>query len=145
MKAGGKTPFIFLLGALALACQTTERPSSAPLAGTAWRVTLIDDREVSEAAPATLSFEKDTERVVGSTGCNNYFGSAEMLGSGMRFTKIGSTRRACPPPMAEQEKRFLDALESIRTHRQRNEFLELLDESGLLRIRLRRSVAASGS
>ncbi|MNT53363.1 META domain protein [compost metagenome] len=37
-----------------------------------------------------------------------------MEGEILRFSKVGSTRRACPPALMEQEARFFQALEHIR-------------------------------
>ena len=130
---------LFLIAGLAAGCRMPARtPAPAPLlAGTSWRVVA----EGRESLPApTLVFESG-ERAAGSTGCNNYFATVEILGSGMSFGKVGSTRRGCPGAAAEQEKRFLDALANVRTHRLRGEFLELLSESGIVLIRLERSAA----
>jgi heat shock protein HslJ len=118
MAAGQKPAIIIALAPMALGRQTRAR----------MRVVAIGDRGALDEAPATLTLEKSGERVAGSTGCNNYFATVQILGSGMRFEKAGSTRRGCPGAIAVQEKPFLDALNIAATHRSMGEFLELLDE-----------------
>ena len=148
MAAGQKPAIMIALAPMALACQTGPRmpsPESA-FGGTTWRVVAIGDRGALDEAPTTLTFEKSGERVAGSTGCNNYFATVQILGSGMRFEKAGSTRRGCPAAIAVQESPFLDALNRVATHSSIGEFLELLDESGIVLIRLRRAgVSPDGS
>jgi heat shock protein HslJ len=128
-----------LVAGLAAGCRMPARTPPPLVAGTSWRVVALKGRDAAAAAP-TLVFESG-ERAAGSTGCNSYFATVEILGSGMSFGKVGSTRRGCPGAAAEQEKRFLDALANVRTHRLRGEFLELLSESGIVLIRLERSAA----
>jgi len=118
MAAGQKPAIKIALAPMALSRQTRPR----------MRVVAIGDRGALDEAPATLTLEKSGERVAGSTGCNNYFATVQILGSGMRFEKAGSTRRGCPGAIAVQEKPFLDALNIAATHRSMGEFLELLDE-----------------
>jgi heat shock protein HslJ len=120
---------------------TGPSTSSSTLAGTAWLVEDIDGRGVVERGRATMTFET-AERVVGSTGCNRYFAPATLAGSTLRFGSGGSTRMACPPAVMDQERRFLEALASIRAYQLDGATLQLLDERGRVVVRLARSPEA---
>ena len=139
----------FRLSALALgialsACHSavpvdsTRAPGEAPpLAGTSWVAEEIDGIGVVEGVQSTLVFESE-ERIVGSTGCNQYFAPIRRAGATLRIGTMGSTRRACPPPLMNQERLFLAALAAVTTFRQEGRALWLIDESGRARVRLAR-------
>ena len=74
----------------------------------------------------------------GSGGCNNFHGTYSLEGDTLRFGPIASTRRACPPPVMEQETRFFAALDATRGMRIEAGSLLLLDASGATVARLSR-------
>lgn len=113
----------------------SDRKAGISLAGTSWVAEDIDGRGVLDQAQSTITFESES-RVVGSTGCNQYFAAAQISDKAIQFGNAGSTRRACPPPVMDQEKRFLAALEAARTYRMKERVLELLDGSGRVVVRL---------
>ena len=127
------------------ACQTASPsgaargPADAPasLSGTSWVAEDIDGGGVLESAQSTLSFESE-ERIVGSTGCNNYFAPIQLSGTTLRSGAIGSTRRACPPPVMSQERVFLGALAAVTGFRQDDRTLFLVDATDRVRLRLTR-------
>jgi heat shock protein HslJ/uncharacterized membrane protein len=112
---------------------------AASLSGTSWVAEDIDGGGVLETARSTLTFESD-ERIVGSTGCNHYFVPIELSGTALRSGPIGSTRRACPPAVMGQERRFLGALAAVTAFRQEDRTLFLVDATDRVRIRLARAV-----
>src|SRR5262245_8614886 len=127
------------------ACQTAA-PSSAVrgpadvpalLSGTSWVAEDIDGGGVLESTQSTLSFEGE-ERIVGSTGCNNYFAPIQLSGTTLRSGAIGSTRRACPPPVMSQERVFRGALAAVTAFRQDDRTLFLVDATDRVRLRLTR-------
>jgi len=79
------------------------------LIGTSWLATDIIGKSMTEGAKSTLNFVA-AGRVAGRGGCNRFFGAVTIDGQSIEFGKIGSTMMACPPPMMEQEKRYLEAL-----------------------------------
>jgi putative lipoprotein len=129
------------------ACQTAapsgaaRSPADAPasLSGTSWVAEDIDGGGVLEAVRSTLTFESD-ERIVGSTGCNHYFVPIELSGTTLRSGPIGSTRRACPPPVMSQEQLFLRALSAVTAFRQEDRTLFLVDATDRVRVRLTRAL-----
>lgn len=84
--------------------------------GATWRVEDIAGRGVIDNAQTTLRIDADG-KVSGSTGCNNYFGTATLDGARMRFGPLATTYRACPPALMDQERKFLDALKAARMAR----------------------------
>jgi heat shock protein HslJ/uncharacterized membrane protein/membrane-bound inhibitor of C-type lysozyme len=107
------------------------------LAGTSWVTEDIDGIGVLEGVQSTIVFESE-ERIVGSTGCNQYFAPFRRSGATLRIGTMGSTRRACPPPVMNQEGLFLAALAAAATFRHEGRVLWLIDESGRARVRLTR-------
>jgi heat shock protein HslJ len=109
-------------------------PAAAPeptLVGTSWTVERIEEL-VADRAPATVRF--DEGRVSGRTGCNQYSGYLQAAGGALRVSEVRSTRMACPPPVMQQETRFLAALGAVRTARHEGDRLMLLDETGHVRL-----------
>ncbi|MGI9221139.1 MAG: META domain-containing protein [Woeseiaceae bacterium] len=82
------------------------------LAGTSWQIDDIDGGGVIDASNVTLVFPEDG-KVVGSAGCNRYFGSVQVDGSTVSFGEAGATMMACPEELMNQERRFFDAIGSI--------------------------------
>jgi len=78
---------------------------------------------------ATITFESE-ERLVGSTGYNQYFAPVQLSGTTLRIGAGASTRRACPPAVMTQEQRFLAALTSVTAFRHENRTLWLIDAAG---------------
>ncbi|MCI0548433.1 MAG: META domain-containing protein [Candidatus Rokubacteria bacterium] len=136
---------LWALASLGLGCQSappapvpvaTAAPASEfALAGTSWLAEDIDGRGVVDRVESTLIFESGA-RVVGSTGCNRYFAPLEVTGSTLRVGMAASTRRACPEPVMDQERRFLAALDAVRSYRREGPLLLLLDTGGRTVLRM---------
>lgn len=93
--------------------------------GATWLVEDIGGRGVIDNAQTTLRITPDGA-TSGSTGCNFFHGMATLSGESLRFGQMAATLRACPPALADQERKFLDALAKAQTAR--------LDETGKLLI-----------
>ena len=88
--------------------------SLATIAGEEWQLKgMTRDEAVPDGLVVTLVFNND--RISGHAGCNSYFGSvtAGDRPGEISFSKIGSTRMACPPATMELENRYLQALSSV--------------------------------
>ncbi len=116
-----------------------EALAQASLLNTYWRPVEIDGGTVmldlGQREPHFV-LTVDGNRVHGSTGCNRMTGSFEQNEGGLRFTGLATTRMACPPPIAQLESRFLEALKATASQRIIGESLELRDAAGQLRMRL---------
>lgn len=102
-----------LLLALPLAAAGCAGISAAPapvLVGTEWRLESLGGRDVPASSQATLNFP-ESGRVAGNASCNRFFGTYTQTGQKISFSQMGSTRMACIGPAAEQEGRYLAALQ----------------------------------
>lgn len=79
----------------------------------AYRVEWIDERPLLEGSHLTITFGAD-DRAYGTGGCNHWFAGYGLEGEVLRFSQIGSTRKACSPSLMEQETRFFRALGEVR-------------------------------
>lgn len=84
----------------------------ASLQGTVWRLEDLAGAGLAPDTEATLEFPAEEGKVAGNGSCNRFFGSVDLTGATIKFGQMGSTRMACPEPIAGQETRYLKALES---------------------------------
>jgi putative lipoprotein len=113
-------------------------PSATSLSGT-WRIKEVGGNAVADTPPAELRIDKDG-RASGTTGCNNFTGTATIDGANLSFSPFATTRRACEPPLMDQESRVLGALQSVKRHSVAEEGrLSLQDAAGQPVLRLERA------
>jgi heat shock protein HslJ len=93
--------------------ETSDRVSESAidLLNTYWQVEDIDQSGIIDMSMITIEFPEE-ERIAGSTGCNQFFGSVLTTGDSIEFSPAGVTQRACAPALMSQERRFLDALQA---------------------------------
>ncbi len=104
----------------------TPPPPSDPV-GSRWVLTLLADVEIGRpnGKAVTLRMRPDGQ-AVGYAGCNQFGGSYEIEGSGLRFSQIVMTRMACGDGM-DTERTYESALEMTRAWSLRDGRLVLLD------------------
>ncbi len=73
----------------------------------------IGERPLIDRSHLTITLGEDG-RAYGTGGCNHWFASYTLDGDKLSFGKVGSTRKMCAPALMEQEKRFLQALETVQ-------------------------------
>jgi heat shock protein HslJ len=88
--------------------------SQAPqLVGSEWRLQDLNGRALLDGVSATLAFP-EVGRVSGSGSCNRFTGSVSTdTNLHMQLSQIASTRMSCPGAIAEQESRYLGALQQV--------------------------------
>lgn len=132
---------------LASACAVLPKPSPPTdrLVG-AWTVVEVSGSGLAERSQITLEFA-ETGRVSGSAGCNRYTGAYSYDGAGaLIVTPLGVTRRACPPPLMEQEARFIEALQgATRVETQDDGLVALSSATAKVVIRRRGATPAQAS
>jgi len=72
----------------------------------------IGERPLIDNSQLTITLGEDG-RAYGNGGCNHWFAPYSLDGEKLSFGKVGSTRKMCAPALMEQEKRFLQALETV--------------------------------
>lgn len=73
----------------------------------------IGERPLIDYSHLTITLGGDG-RAYGNGGCNHWFAPYTLDGDKLSFGKVGSTRKMCAPALMEQEKRFLQALETVQ-------------------------------
>ena len=129
-----------LAAALASSCIAAGPSAAKPVAlpeGT-WQATALDGRPAAEG----LTLEFLGGRVSGFAGCNRFNGSFTSEGGGLRIGPLVTTRKACPPPEMETEKRLLKILDSVRRFELGEDRLQLLDDKGAPLMELRKAPPA---
>lgn len=95
------------------------------LEGNRWKLVQINGQKVVNST-AFMEFNQTEKRISGNAGCNRMFGSFELTGKHIRFSKIGSTRIFCTDENAmKTEVLFLAALEKTTKVRKQGSNLKL--------------------
>lgn len=110
------------------------------LSGTYWRVVAIAGSpnvlKKSGKVP-NLVFSLYGNSVKGFTGCNSLMGSYTKSATTLSFSKLGTTRMACPGRSGETELAFLTALRKTSGWKISGKTLELFDSKNRLLMRLK--------
>lgn len=113
-------------------------PRGSALVGTEWRVIEVDGTKPAYEdwrQRPRLRLDEDGS-YSGSTGCNSIAGRYVLDANGLTFQPSAGTLAACTPPLAEAERRFLDALAAVREAHIAGTTLDLVDQSGRRQLRL---------
>jgi putative lipoprotein len=128
----GAAALIAAIGGCATRAATPAPPprplTAADLLGTEWVAEDIGGAGVAAAARSTLHIAAAT-LVDGDTGCNRFRGPLAENGATIHIGPLATTRRACPPALMGQERRYLIALARAAAWKRENGLLILLDES----------------
>lgn len=95
------------------ACALPGAPAAAPLVGSEWRLEDLGGRGVLDRVQATLAFP-EAGRVAGNSSCNRFFGSYTLMQDRIALGQLGGTRMACAEAVADQETRYLAALQKAQ-------------------------------
>ena len=93
---------IGLLAALALHACAAPPPPLAELAGTQWRVVMINGRQTPSTGDYSMRFEADG-RMGARFGCNLMGGPYRMVGGTLTISDLSQTLIGCPEPAASFE------------------------------------------
>jgi heat shock protein HslJ/uncharacterized membrane protein/uncharacterized lipoprotein YbaY len=83
------------------------------LLGGEWVVEDLNRGGIIDRSRISLLFDAEG-RLGGLASCNRYTGQYEVSGEGLRVSKTASTLRACAPSLMDQEKKFLELLQSVQ-------------------------------
>lgn len=104
-----------------------------------WVAEEIGGSRVVGGQQTTLELTDDG-RAFGSGGCNRYRGTAEFDATSIVFKPLASTKMACEAAVMEQETRFHQAVEQVKSWRidETTRKLSLIDGNGTVLVRLAR-------
>ncbi|WP_286786309.1 MULTISPECIES: META domain-containing protein [Pseudomonas] len=105
-----KTPLSLALCAATLVGCASHTPLQTERS---YSVEWIGERPLIDRSHLTMTFGADG-RAYGHAGCNHWFAQYTLKGEQLGFDFPGSTRKSCAPALMEQERRFLDALGTVR-------------------------------
>ena len=110
-----------------------------------WTVTALRTANAvsSPLAGSELTLAFADGQATGSGGCNNIFGGFTVDGQQLTIGPMGATRMACEPPIMQQEKDYLAALDATRTFSSTSSMLTLLAEDGTITVTLVRAEPSS--
>ncbi len=103
-----------VIAALVSVALSTGSKAAATLAGSEWRPIEVEGAAIEGAPEVFLQFRGEG-KVTGHGGCNRFFGSFTLDGDRIEFGPFGATRKACPQPVMDREREFLDTLEKTTT------------------------------
>ena len=114
---------------LGAACATPEPAPGDQLSGTRWSLVSIGGSPVLASESTSMQFDKG--RLSGSDGCNRYStGYTASAGSLKIGPNIAGTRMACPGPVMEEARTFIEILGRTAGYRRDGERMMLLDGTG---------------
>ena len=118
------------LVALVLAgCATEPHAPGDSLSGTRWSLVSIGGSPVLASESTSMQFDKG--RLSGSDGCNRYSTSYAVSDGRLKVgPNIASTRMACPQPILEEARTFIEILGRTAGYRRDGERMNLLDGDG---------------
>jgi heat shock protein HslJ len=115
------------------------------LAGTSWDVTGYNNGRQAVVSllagtAITARFGPDG-RLAGNAGCNDYAGACDLGEETIAIGPLRSTRKFCQEPegLMEQERLYLEALQTAATYRIESRTLELRTADGALAVKFRRA------
>lgn len=120
--------------------------SASDLRGTYWKLVSLENRPVQEIKnPLEPHLIFATYAPLGSIygfgSCNRIMGRFELDGQNLRLIRLGGSMMPCPA--FEQEQRFLQLLQRVRSYRISGNHLELLDPAGEVAARFRGKILRS--
>lgn len=88
----------------------SDMPNQATaIEGTVWNLVSYNQQPTLAESEITAEFAEG--RVNGSAGCNSYFADYQLDSSQLNIETIGSTKKACPNNLMEQETTYLNLLD----------------------------------
>jgi heat shock protein HslJ len=88
--------------AIALGSCATPPPPLADLAGTSWRIVLVNDRQTPATGDYSMRFDAN-EDLSARFGCNSMGGRYRLVGGTLTVRDLVSTLMGCPEPAARFE------------------------------------------
>ena len=88
-----------------------NKPSA--IEGKVWNLVSYNQQPILAESEITAEFAEG--RVNGSAGCNSYFADYQLDDTQLNIETIGSTKKACPNDLMEQETAYLNLLDKAES------------------------------
>ena len=121
---------LILILPVVLALSACSSGSGEALTANLWMLSELNNQAPLPDTAITAEFGEDG-KVSGSSGCNNYNTTYEVSGNKITFGEQGVlTMMACPDPVMEQERVYLETLTAAATFDIADDELTLFDADG---------------
>lgn len=137
-----KTICFSLLVLLVISCskpKQEEGEAFGDIRGVTWELSDMGDKTINSSILTTIVFEDDN-KITGSAGCNNYFGSYELYANGLIISDIGTTRKLCSEAVMEHEMTYLDVLGKAKSIKFSDYKLEIDSTAVITSIKFNREI-----
>ncbi len=74
-----------------------------------------------------ITFEENTNKFTGFSGCNSFFGTYTLEGNKVKLSNTASTKKYCQEELNNVENHFLEALNMVNTFTLSDNVLSLLE------------------
>jgi len=98
------------------------------LTGLTWLVESVKGAGTIDTAQASFTMQAGGS-VVTTLGCNQFSGKATIHGTKLKFGPLASTRKSCAEALMNQEQKYAEALEAVRSYRVEGQLLKLKDKA----------------
>ena len=92
-----------------------------------YQITEIEGEAIVADSKPQLSLNEDGT-LAGNTGCNNFSGKYEWVGTALSIGEMATTRKMCAPALMGQEQKILGVLASVKSVKLEGLDLVLIDE-----------------
>ncbi len=108
-----KTVYLLLIATLFFSACNSAKTDIVDLKNETYQVIELLNENVIESN-MTLTFNTETGKIAGNSGCNTYFGSYTYQDNDLLFKNVGSTKKYCADKdVNRKEKMFLSSLSEI--------------------------------
>lgn len=112
---------------------------SGKLQGTDWHIAEVGGQAVSTQSQGTFRIGTDGH-VAGSSGCNDFSGTAKVSGHSLHVGPLATTKKSCEPALMSQDQRFFEEIAKVATYAvDEKGDMHLNDASGTTVVRLERA------
>jgi CubicO group peptidase (beta-lactamase class C family)/heat shock protein HslJ len=122
----------FLISLLWLSgCTDTETPLNTPASiyDTKWMLKELGEHpDITSEKNVFIQFLSEDRKLIGNSGCNNFFGQYEINNDLLSITNLGSTKMMCPDMTIEDA--FLQFLPKVQRYEVNGAVLILYGENG---------------
>ncbi|SFC95865.1 META domain-containing protein [Algibacter lectus] len=119
-----------LLFAMLVITSCGNKPNAEKLSGEFHIISLDQNSELPENL--TITFDAETKKISGFSGCNNFFGSFTVTDGVLQFGQMGSTRKMCAGDANKIETEMLQMLSKVNTFSFENDTLNLKVDDAIL-------------
>lgn len=128
---------LFALAVVLFASFFAAASFAAPSLTGRWRITSVAGADGLDVSRARAEFAANG-RFASTVGCNRMSGPSTVSGAQISFGPMMATRMACPGPLGEVERAYMEALRSARSYKLSGRTLAFLGEGGEALVTLER-------